>query len=141
MGCCWRNYRCCIDTVLLLNLNASRKVELRIIIATLLLYSINRFTSIFAFLPFDVSANHLNDFLAGLFFPAYTNLIVSYSKARKLLRVDTLPRILVLILACSFVWEFIAPLFLPFSKGDLLDIICYVLGSIFYWLIKRTTKT
>ena len=123
-----------------LNLNNSRKVELLIIIATLLFYSLNKFTPLFSFLPFDIAVNHFNDFLAGLLFPAYTNLVISYSKARKLLKVDTLPRIICLLLACSVIWEFVAPLFLPFSTGDLLDVACYLLGGIVYWLTSKVTK-
>lgn len=140
MGRCGRNHRCCFDNVLRLNLNRTKKVELLIIFATLLFYSLNKFTPVFSFLPFDIATNHLNDFLAGILFPAYTNLILSFSKYRKLLRFDTIPRISLLILVCSIIWEFVAPIFLPFSTGDLIDIACYLLGGSFYWAIKRAAK-
>lgn len=141
MGRCRCNYRCCFDNVLRLKLNRTKRVELLIIFATLLFYTLNKFTPIFRFLPFDIAANHLNDFFAGILFPAYTNLILSFSKYRKLLRFDTIPRISLLILVCSFVWEFVAPIFLPFSTGDLLDIACYLLGGLFYWVIQRAAKS
>ena len=107
------------------------------LMAALLLYALNKFTPAFSFLPFDFARNHLNDVLAGVFLPAYANLVASCSRARKLLVVDTLPRILMLLLACSIVWEVLAPLVLPFSVGDALDVVAYLSGGVVYWAARR----
>ena len=111
------------------------KTELLIIAGTLLLYSLNRFTLVFSFLPLGFAGNHLNDLLGGVFILGFTNLILSFSRYQ--FRIDSWVKALVLSLSCALVWELAAPLFVPWSVGDPLDVIAYVAGGLVYLLIKR----
>lgn len=106
-------------------------------IAALLLYCVNKFTPLFGFLPFGISSNYLNDFLAGVLFPAYVNFVVSFSRHKKRWRIDTLPRLVLLLLACAVVWEVLAPLVFPFYTSDHIDVVCYLSGGFLYWLIQK----
>lgn len=90
---------------------------------SLIVYSVNRFTP---FLTGYFADNHLNDLMAGVLFPAYINLVLSYS--RYWFRVDTVFRSAMVGLICCVVWELLAPAFLPFSTADLIDCACYFAG-------------
>lgn len=75
-------------------------------------------------------ANHLNDVLGGVFFLAYTNLLLSVIGRR----IRTLPMTAAYILAWGMVWEYIAPHIRPTSVCDPLDLAAYVFGGCLYWL-------
>lgn len=77
--------------------------------------------------------NHLNDFMGGILFVAYTNLIL-------LTRNQLMYRLWHIVLFCLCVglfWEFVTPLFHRESVADWIDVCCYVLGGIVYWLMLR----
>lgn len=82
---------------------------------------------------------HVNDYLGGILFLAYTNLLISrfLEPSRRIVRV--VPTILVGVV-CALCWEGIAPMLLPYSTADILDGIAYILGSLTYWCINRTVK-
>lgn len=77
---------------------------------------------------------HVNDYLGGVAFAAYLNLIVSLSRwpDRRLHRPLHFVAAGVL---CGLFWEGVTPLFLPSSTGDPLDVAAYVLGMLTYWLL------
>ena len=77
---------------------------------------------------------HVNDWLGGIAFAAYLNLILSLSRwPEKRLRRPG--QFAVAGLLCGLFWEGIAPLFLPGSTADLLDVAAYVLGMLTYWML------
>lgn len=75
---------------------------------------------------------YLNDFICGVAFPAYVNALLQYSN-RKPLKSP----FIIMGMMCFFglFWEFAAPLFVPYSVSDPYDILCYIFGGVFYWLL------
>ena len=78
--------------------------------------------------------NHFNDFLGGVAFLAYVNLLFALVKPDRMIR-RAAPA-LALILCCALFWEYAAPLFVPGSIGDPLDLLAYLLGGALYCLIR-----
>lgn len=78
--------------------------------------------------------NHFNDFLGGVAFLAYVNLLFALVKPDRMIR-RAAPA-LALILCCALFWEYAAPLFVPDSIGDPLDLLAYLLGGALYCLIR-----
>ena len=77
---------------------------------------------------------HFNDYLGGIAFAAYLNLVISLSRwPHRRLRHPL--QFVAAGLLCALVWEGITPLFLPSSTGDWLDAVAYVLGMLTYWLL------
>ena len=76
--------------------------------------------------------NHFNDFLAMPLLLSYGSLVHKKS-------LSTLTVVLLTVF-CSFVWEFVAPMYKSDSMGDWLDVVSYLVGS-FVWVIgvKLTT--
>ena len=67
-------------------------------------------------------------------FAAYLNLVISLSRWPERRLCKPLQFILAGLL-CGLAWEGIAPLVLPDSTGDWLDVAAYVLGMLTYWLL------
>ncbi len=76
--------------------------------------------------------NHLNDFLGGIVFCAYTNIVIMISHRRAMHR---LKFIIPYITICGICWEYIFPLFLSQSTSDFWDVISYALGGFVYYLL------
>ena len=70
--------------------------------------------------------NHFNDFLA-------MPLLLSYSSLVHKKSISTLTVVLLTVI-CSFVWEFVAPMYKSDSIGDWLDVVSYGVGSL-VWVI------
>lgn len=83
--------------------------------------------------------SHANDFLGGVAFMTYTNLLLSL--VRPELRFKKLASIAVYIFFCGLFWEYIAPLFVANSISDPLDILAYLIGATLYWAILLVTKS
>lgn len=79
--------------------------------------------------------NHLNDFLGGIAFLGYTNLLLDLFRPN--VRICKLPVCLAYIFACGLFWEYLAPFFVPGSVGDPLDLVAYVCGSAVYWALAQ----
>ena len=102
-----------------------------IIVLALILYLINRFIfSLDLLLPWKSLRYHLNDLCGGILFPFYADAICTAVTTQRL--VTSVPRALLLAAICSICWEVLAPLFLPYSTGDALDALAYVIGIIMY---------
>jgi len=100
------------------------------------LYLANKSAKVLYFLPLEFGRNHANDTLAALLWPCYLNSFLFLVKSR--LRLTKLPHLLLMAVACSFVWEFIYPTFInKYSTSDFYDCICYFFGSIGYLVIYR----
>ena len=79
--------------------------------------------------------NHVNDFIGGIAFLAYTNVLLALVKPDKMIKSPLVA--LAFIFGCGLFWECAAPLFVPGSVGDPLDLASYVLGGCAYWTIKH----
>lgn len=80
-------------------------------------------------------ANHFNDLVGGVVFPAYVNGLCIVLGAPW--RVDSLAASLALSALCALSWEVIAPIFIERSTGDLLDALIYVAGGLIYLALRR----
>ena len=107
------------------------KFDIVILLVTSILYWVNvaflRPRGIFIFV------SYFNDLCCGLWFPAYVNFLLSF--ARK--RIAKLSHLLAFMLFWGIVWEFVAPLINSRSTTDPVDLVCYLLGTVFYWGIYR----
>ena len=70
--------------------------------------------------------NHFNDLLAMPLLLSYGSLVHKKS-------LSTLTVVLLTVI-CSFVWEFVTPMYKSDSMGDWLDVVSYLLGSLL-WII------
>ena len=77
---------------------------------------------------------HFNDFLGGLAFMAYTNLLISLVEPRFRIRNPFIG--VAYIFCCGLFWEYAAPLFVPDSVSDPWDVLAYSLGSVAYWVVR-----
>lgn len=82
--------------------------------------------------------NHLNDFLGGIAFLGYTNLLLDL--VRPCARICKLPFCLGYIFLCGLFWEYLAPAFVPNSIGDPLDLIAYTCGGGTYWCLAQLMR-
>ena len=78
---------------------------------------------------------HFNDLICPLFFFGYCNLLLITADKE----IKKLPWILLLGLCSGLVWEFLAPVFKPSAVTDLVDLLCYLLGTFLYWCILKLT--
>lgn len=108
--------------------------ELIFLIPCLSVYFINRNLRNRISIPFIgyLCRCHLNDFLCGGVFLSYINILMIFCKKKPCH--DLWFSVLVSLAAAVF-WEYAAPLFLPYSVSDFYDVIAYVLGAIFYFLL------
>lgn len=107
--------------------------------AILVLYSLNRFL-IKPLAPNNLLGYllrcHVNDYLGGILFPVYTNILISVF-------LDTGKRMVHLLqfvfvgAVCAAFWEGIAPMVLSYSTADILDCIAYIFGSLTCWYLYR----
>ena len=82
-----------------------------------------------------VVLGHLNDFLGGIAFLAYTNLLIALVQPRY--RIRRFYVAMIFIFCCGLFWEYAAPLFVPDSVSDLWDVLAYCLGGAAYWAITK----
>ena len=74
---------------------------------------------------------YFNDFLGGVAFLAYTNLLLALVRPRWMIR--RLPVAVVYIFLCGLFWEYVAPLVVPDSVSDPWDVFAYCVGAVAYW--------
>lgn len=67
---------------------------------------------------------------------AYTDLLLDLVKPD--MRFKRLVPTLVFMLICGIFWEGVAPMFVPGSTGDALDVLAYLLGACWYLLLAKT---
>lgn len=80
---------------------------------------------------FPFVRNHLNDMLATQAFLSYAGCLLSFVGKRS---IKKLRHILLVSSACSFVWEYCAKYLYPRSTFDYIDILCYFMGGLIYWI-------
>ena len=76
---------------------------------------------------------YFNDLICPLFFISYSNLLL-LTVGREIKR---LKWILIFGFVSALIWEFLAPVLKDGSVTDLIDIVCYMTGTVIYWLILR----
>ena len=108
---CWRN-----------NNRSNSVVNLLILVS---LYALNELylKSLHA-----IFRNHFNDILAMPLLLSYSSILIK--------KTLTYPFIISMTIICSFVWEFVTPIFKTNSTGDWLDVVAYVVGSLL-WVIGK----
>lgn len=79
---------------------------------------------------------HAIDLVGGCAFMAYTNLLLDLVKPY--MRFKRLIPTIVFMLICGIFWEGVAPMFVPGSTGDALDLLVYLLGACCYLLLAKT---
>lgn len=119
-----------------ISLNRTVAFNLKLFIVCLCIYALNRLTNQLYYVPYAsyVLRYHFNDYLAGIVFLAYLNIILGISvyKEYSVVRWDLV--ILTGIIIGIF-WEFITPMYKSDSTSDIIDVFCYILGAISYKLI------
>lgn len=101
-------------------------------------YLINRFFKSYIDIPVlgYICNCHLNDFIGGIVFCIYLNMILIFSRKRP---VASFPLLIFIMLPVALLWEYFFPLILPYSTSDFLDVIAYLLGTATYYILIRIT--
>lgn len=111
------------------------KINISILILFVFLFLLN--TIILKNINIIFFNNHFNDFLAPFIFLSYVNIII-YMIIKK--EINKLKYLILLIIFCSFMWEYIAIFLKPDSVFDIIDILCYILGTLIYWSIIKLSS-
>jgi hypothetical protein len=77
---------------------------------------------------------YFNDLLAPILLLSYINLLLSILKEK----IYSLKYLILIILLCSIVWEYLIIYFKPNSVSDPLDVLFYLLGTLIYWFLAKT---
>lgn len=80
-----------------------------------------------------IYGGYFNDLICPLFFLSYCNiLLLSIGK-----EIKKLHWLLLFIFCVGPVWEFVTPLLKETSVTDVFDLVCYLVGTIFYWFVLK----
>ena len=104
-----------------------------IFITCVLLYDFNKLIFL------NISYYHLNyffscyfdDLLAPILFFSYMNLILSFIDKK----IYSIKYLILIIILCSFLWEYLAIFIKPGSVSDPIDVLSYFIGTLIYWII------
>ena len=78
---------------------------------------------------------HLNDLIAPIFILALSSVLLKWIDYE----LKELWIIMLIGVFAGIVWEFVTPLFKTSSVADLYDFLCYVIGTMIYYGIKKIT--
>ena len=78
---------------------------------------------------------YFNDLICPLFLMSYVNLLL-LTVGKKL---TSLVKIIVFMASAGVVWEFFAQIVKTSTTTDLYDLLCYIVGGLFYWIIIKCT--
>lgn len=100
------------------------------------LYVINRSVKYYINISIlsEIFRYHFNDYLGGIVFLSYVNIILSFSKYKQ---ANDLKSVLIYATICSIAWEGIIPIFSSKSTGDVLDVLAYFAGALTYYFIVK----
>lgn len=79
---------------------------------------------------------YFNDIVGSVAFLGYCNILLATQNRR----IHRLTSIVLIMLACGFVWEYLAPVFRSDTFTDLFDFGAYIFGGFIYWLLVRGKK-
>ncbi len=77
---------------------------------------------------------YCNDLICQLVFLPIVNIILAFGKYK----VSRFVHLLSVGFTVGLFWEYVAPLFVEDSVSDPIDLCCYVLGTIFYWIALKS---
>ena len=77
--------------------------------------------------------SYFNDLICPVFFCSYVNVLLSFIKQE----ICKLKWLVLLVLGAGLIWEFFAPLLKPSSVTDIMDLLCYIVGTVFYWFLLK----
>lgn len=109
--------------------------NLSIFIIGVILYLLNTliFSNLSNFKLNYFFTSYFNDLIAPLLLFAYINLLLSLINKK----VYSLKYLIIIILSCSFAWEYLVLFFKPNSVSDPIDVLFYILGTLTYWIIHK----
>ena len=113
----------------------SNLLDLIILVTVSLLYQFNNhyIKANTAGIPHEFFVCYFNDLMAPMFMLSYSNILL-HTVNRKI------TKLLYVIAFCLFigaVWEFFAPFIKKGAVWDPFDILCYLIGGLFYWMIQN----
>ena len=117
------------------------KKDIKIIAVAFIIYIVNRLCKGYINIPVIgyFCKCHLNDYLGGVIFPSYVNILLIRTHRNP---ITNYLFIGIMMLCCGIIWEYIFPYLFDYSTSDILDVISYVLGGITYcFLIRKSKKT
>lgn len=99
-----------------------------------LIYILNRIFKSYINFPIIsyICQYHLNDFIGGLLFCSYLNILLLLNHKKPLVKIIQL---YLLMVPVAISWEYIFPLFLTYSTSDIIDVIMYLLGTLLYYVL------
>lgn len=103
--------------------------------SVLLLYIINRLF-LKNMLEWTFIQHYFNDVLAGMLIVAIVNVLAVIGNQHRLLLISFL-RLLIFTCICGLFWEYVTPLYLPYSVSDPFDVLAYMSGGALYGCILR----
>ena len=97
-------------------------------------YIVNRFLKSSIENPFIgyLCRCHLNDYIGGIVFCIYVNMILIIAKRNPIV---SFRGIIALMVPVAIVWEYVFPLILPYSTSDIIDVLSYVMGACTYYIL------
>lgn len=112
----------------------TNRIDFYVLLVTMTLYLTNRILKAHISYPvFDSFMRcHFNDYIGGIVICSIINIIVYHYK-NKYIRIRKLTHYIVIGIICSFMWEVIAPMVLPYSTADWFDCVMYLTGTITYY--------
>lgn len=84
-------------------------------------------------IPHEFFVCYFNDLMAPMFMLSYSNILLSTVNRR----ITRILQILLFCLAIGVVWEFVAPFMKKGAVWDPFDVLCYLIGGVFYWGLKN----
>ena len=117
-----------------MRLNKRQKKDLCFFIVPLFLFQVNEWMKAEVQIPVlgYLLRCHFNDYLGGISFAAYLNIILSMSNWTSF-QLTKIQHFLAAGLFCGICWELVTPLFIHSSTGDVRDVAAYIIGMLTYW--------
>lgn len=102
------------------------------------IYIVNRLIKSYINIPIVgyICKCHLNDFIGGMLFCSYVNIVLVLNSKKPLIKLNNL---IIFMFMVSIAWEYIFPLILSYSTSDIFDVLSYLLGTIAYHLFVKKT--
>ena len=115
------------------------KRNIYIIIFSLTVYTFNRIFKSYIDIPIIgcLCRCHLNDYIGGIVFPAYVNILLYRAKYKQIKNYMVIAFIMLL---CGIIWEYIFPYLFSYSVSDIFDVLAYMLGGVTYCFIFRLNQ-
>ena len=76
---------------------------------------------------------YFNDILAGMIILSYSNLLLDCIERR----INKIYFMFIFMVFCGVFWEFVFPMFHSSSTSDVVDILAYLVGGLFYYFINH----